>query len=122
MLALIILNAVVLGMETSDAVLSALRVLTIVRSMRRVVCGLLAALPCLSSIAMVLLLVYYVFGVIATHILGDRFPDWFGTLGRSLYTLFQIMAPKSWSIGIVRPLWRCFRTRGCSSSRSSASS
>ncbi len=95
--------------------------LTIVRSMRRVVCGLLAALPGLSSIAMLLLLVYYVFGVIAIHIFGDRFPDWFGTLGRSLYTLFQIMTPESRSIGIVRPLCGCFRTRGFSSSRSSSS-
>ena len=89
-------------------VLRVLRVLTIVPSMRRVVGGLLAALPGLSSIAMVLLLVYYVFGVIATQLFGDRFPDWFGTLGRSLYSLFQIMTLESWSMGIVRPLMEVF--------------
>ncbi len=89
-------------------VLRVLRVLTIVPSMRRVVGGLLAAVPGLSSIAMVLLLVYYVFGVIATQLFGDRFPDWFGSLGRSLYTLFQIMTLESWSMGIVRPLMEVF--------------
>ena len=89
-------------------VLRVLRVLTIVPSMRRVVGGLLAALPGLGSIAMVLLLVYYVFGVIATQVFGDRFPDWFGTLGRSLYTLFQVMTLESWSMGIVRPLMEVF--------------
>ncbi|MCW2311347.1 ion transporter [Rhodoferax antarcticus] len=89
-------------------VLRVLRVLTIVPSMRRVVGGLLAALPGLSSIALVLLLVFYVFGVIATQIFGDSFPDWFGTLGRSLYTLFQVMTLESWSMGIVRPLMEVF--------------
>ncbi len=89
-------------------VLRVLRVLTIVPSMRRVVGGLLAALPGLGSIAMVLFLVYYVFGVIATQVFGDRFPDWFGTLGRSLYTLFQVMTLESWSMGIVRPLMEVF--------------
>ncbi|MEO8010296.1 MAG: ion transporter, partial [Dokdonella sp.] len=89
-------------------VLRVLRLLTMVPSMRRVVAGLLAALPGLSSIAMVLLLIFYVFGVIATQLFGDAFPDWFGTLGRSLYSLFQIMTLESWSMGIVRPLMEEF--------------
>ena len=89
-------------------VLRVLRVLTLVPSMRRVVGGLLAALPGLGSIALVLLLVYYVFGVVATQLFGERFPDWFGTLGRSLYTLFQVMTLESWSMGIVRPLMEVF--------------
>jgi voltage-gated sodium channel len=85
-------------------VLRVLRMLTIVPSMRRVVGALLSAVPGLSSIAMVLLLVFYVFGVIATHLFGTHFPDWFGTLGRSLYTLFQVMTLESWSMGISRPV------------------
>ena len=85
-------------------VLRVLRVLTIVPSMRRVVGALLSALPGLGSIALVLLLVFYVFGVIATQLFGDAFPDWFGHLGRSLYTLFQVMTLESWSMGIARPV------------------
>jgi len=85
-------------------VLRVLRVLTIVPSMRRVVGALLSAVPGLSSIALVLLLVFYVFAVIATHLFGAAFPDWFGHLGRSLYTLFQIMTLESWSMGIARPV------------------
>lgn len=85
-------------------VLRVLRVLTIVPSMRRVVGALLSAIPGLSSIALVLLLVFYVFGVIATHLFGQHFPDWFGHLGRSLYTLFQVMTLESWSMGISRPV------------------
>ncbi len=85
-------------------VLRVLRILTIVPSMRRVVGGLLAAIPGLSSIAAVLALVFYVFAVITTNLFGASFPDWFGTLGRSLYTLFQVMTLESWSMGIVRPV------------------
>jgi len=85
-------------------VLRVLRVLTIVPSMRRVVGGLLAAIPGLGSIAAVLALIFYVFAVIATKLFGAAFPDWFGTIGRSLYTLFQVMTLESWSMGISRPV------------------
>ena len=89
-------------------VLRVLRILTIVPSMRRVVGGLLAAIPGLSSIAAVLGLLFYVFAVIATKLFGADFPDWFGTLGRSLYTLFQVMTLESWSMGIVRPVMEIY--------------
>jgi voltage-gated sodium channel len=89
-------------------VLRVLRILTIVPSMRRVVGGLLAAIPGLSSIAAVLGLLFYVFAVIATKLFSDAFPDWFGHLGRSLYTLFQIMTLESWSMGIVRPVMEVY--------------
>lgn len=79
-----------------------------VPSMRRVVGALLAAIPGLGSIAMVLLIVYYVFAVIATKLFAATHPEWFGDLGRSLYTLFQIMTLESWSMGIVRPVMEAF--------------
>jgi len=85
-------------------VLRVLRVLTLVPSMRRVVGGMLAAIPGLSSVALVLLLLFYVFAVITTKLFGASFPEWFGSLGRSLYTLFQVMTLESWSMGIVRPV------------------
>ena len=89
-------------------VLRVLRVLTLVPTMRRVVGALLSAVPGLASIAMVLLLIYYVFAVIATKLFGQAFPDWFGTLGDSLYTLFQVMTLESWSMGISRPIMETY--------------
>ncbi len=92
------------------AVLRALRVLRVLRllstvpSMRRVVGALLAAIPGLGSIVLVLLIFFYVFAVIATNLFAADYPDWFGSIGRSLYTLFQIMTLESWSMGIVRPV------------------
>jgi voltage-gated sodium channel len=40
----------------------------------------------------------------ATGFFGATYPDWFGHLGNSLYTLFQVMTLESWSMGIVRPV------------------
>jgi voltage-gated sodium channel len=49
-------------------------------------------------------LIYYVFAVIATNLFGTSFPEWFGSIGASLYTLFQVMTLESWSMGIARPV------------------
>ena len=89
-------------------VLRVLRLLTIVPSMRRVVGALLAAIPGLGSIGLMLLIIYYVFAVIATNLFSDSHPEWFGTLGHSFYTLFQIMTLESWSMGIARPVMETF--------------
>jgi len=85
-------------------VLRVLRLLTMVPQMRRVVSALLAAIPGLSSIMLVLLLVFYVFAVMSTNMFGSDFPQWFGSIGKSMYTLFQVMTLESWSMGIVRPV------------------
>ncbi|PKO84374.1 MAG: ion transporter [Betaproteobacteria bacterium HGW-Betaproteobacteria-11] len=89
-------------------VLRVLRLLAMVPSMRRVVGALLVAVPGPGSIALVLLIIYYVFAVIATNLFATSYPDWFGDIGRSLYTLFQIMTLESWSMGIVRPVMESF--------------
>ena len=89
-------------------VLRVLRLLTMVPSMRRVVGALLGAIPGLASIGVMLLIFFYVFAVIATNLFGASHPEWFGTLGRSFYTLFQIMTLESWSMGIVRPVMESY--------------
>ncbi len=97
-----------LAVLRSLRVLRVLRVLSMVPSMRRVVSALLGSLPGLSSIALVLILIYYVFAVMATKIFGAAFPEWFGSIGASFYTLFQVMTLESWSMGIARPVMEQF--------------
>ncbi|MCA1297917.1 ion transporter [Stappia indica] len=89
-------------------ILRVLRLISVVPSLRRVVGGLVAALPGMGSIVLLLSLVFYVFAVMTTKLYGASFPDWFGTIGRSLYTLFQIMTLESWSMGIVRPVMEVY--------------
>jgi len=85
-------------------ILRVLRLISVVPSLRKVVGGLVAALPGMGSIVMLLSLVFYIFAVMSTGMYGDAFPEWFGSLGASAYSLFQIMTLESWSMGIVRPV------------------
>ena len=94
----------------SLSVLRALRVLRVLRlvsavpRLRRIVAALLHAVPGVGAIGSLLMLVFYVFAVITTKLFGASFPAWFGTIGGSMYTLFQVMTLESWSMGIVRPV------------------
>lgn len=85
-------------------ILRALRLVSGVESMRKVVQGLLKAIPGMGSIIALLALVFYICSVIATKLFKESFPEWFGDLGASAYSLFQIMTLESWSMGIVRPV------------------
>lgn len=89
-------------------VIRALRLLSIVPQMRAVVQALFDALPGMGAVIIMLGIVYYVFAVMATSMFGPVFDEWFGTIGRSLYSLFQIMTLESWSMGIVRPVMEVF--------------
>ena len=89
-------------------ILRVLRLISTVKAMRRVVTGLLSALPGMGSIIFLLMLIFYVFSVISTKLFGEAFPEWFGSLGRSAFTLFQIMTLESWAMGVVRPVMEEF--------------
>ncbi len=81
-----------------------LRLITTVDSIRRVVAGMLIAIPGVGSVGGLLLIFFYIGAVISTTLFGEQFPQWFGHLGSSMYSLFQIMTLESWSMGIVRPV------------------
>ncbi len=85
-------------------ILRVLRVISVAPSLRRVVEGFVNALPGMGSVVVLMTLIFYIGSVMATKLFGEAFPDWFGTLGLSAYSLFQIMTLESWSMGIVRPV------------------
>ena len=82
----------------------AMRLLSVVPSMRKVVQALFMAIPGIFSVGSIILLIFYVSSVLATNFFGNGFDEWFGSVGRSMYSLFQIMTLESWSMGIVRPV------------------
>ncbi|MEM8798397.1 MAG: ion transporter, partial [Pseudomonadota bacterium] len=85
-------------------ILRVLRLISIVPALKRVVGAFIEALPGMGSIFLLMGLVFYVFAVMATKLFAETFPQWFGSLGGSAYSLFQIMTLESWSMGIVRPV------------------
>jgi voltage-gated sodium channel len=96
------------------AVLRSLRVLRVLRlvnkikSIRRVVAALLGAIPGMASVFGLVMILFYVFAVISTKLFGSSFPDLFGDLGLSLFTLFQIMTLEGWSGDIARPIMEVY--------------
>ena len=89
-------------------ILRVLRVISVVPSLRRVVEGFVTALPGMGSVFLLMGIVFYIGAVMATKLFGATFPEWFGTLGASGYSLFQIMTLESWSMGIVRPVMEVY--------------
>ncbi|WP_096016106.1 ion transporter [Campylobacter lanienae] len=85
-----------------------LRLISSVPAMRVVVDAVLKTIPAMLSISALLSIFYYVYGVLCVELFGEKFPEWFGTLPRALYTLFQIMTLESWSMGIVRPVMEIY--------------
>ena len=83
-------------------VLRVLRLISVVPSLRRVVEAMLAALPGMGSIVLLMSLIFYVFAVMATKLFGEGMAEQFGTLGASLFTLFQLMTLDDWA-NIVKP-------------------
>jgi voltage-gated sodium channel len=85
-------------------VLRVLRLLTAVPSLKKVISAFVHSIPGLSSVIAVMAIFFYTAAVLSTRLFGETHPDWFGSMGASLFTLFQIMTLESWSMGIVRPV------------------
>jgi len=96
------------------AILRALRILRVLRlipnvpQLRSIVESVLRSLPGIGWICGLLLMIFYIFSVLATTLFGPAFPLWFGSIGASMYTLFQMLTLDSWSSGIVRPVMEHF--------------
>ena len=78
-------------------ILRALRLVSNIPSLRRVVDGLFGAVPGIASVLLLLLLVLYIAGVMATLLFREVAPENFGHLWISLFSLFQIMTLEGWS-------------------------
>ena len=96
------------------AILRALRILRVLRlgtklpRLRIIIESILHALPSIGWVSLLLLVVFYIFAVMCTSLFGPQFQDWFGNIGASMYTLFQMVTMESWSMGIARPVMEVF--------------
>ena len=98
-------SIVAIALLPASGTLAVLRSLRIFRSLRLIknlpklrfiVEALLHSLPSLGWIFVLLTLVFYVFAVIGTKLFGAAYPEWFGNLWASMFSLFQIMTLEGW--------------------------
>lgn len=97
-------DAGVWGVLRALRVLRVMRLLTVVPQMRKVVAAFLHAIPGLGGVVAVMAVFLYTAAVLATNLFSAEYPQWFGSVGASLFSLFQIMTLESWATGIARPV------------------
>lgn len=81
-----------------------LRLLKSIPKLRLIIESLIKSLPSIGWIIVLLGIVYYTFAIIGINMFKDLYPEYFGDLGKSFYTLFQVMTLESWSTAIARPI------------------
>ncbi|WP_019414876.1 ion transporter [Paenisporosarcina sp. TG20] len=86
-------------------VLRVLRTITTIPTLRRIVTALFMAIPTISSVMVLMSIIFYVYAVIGTFLYGEIEPEFFGNLGLSFITLFQIFTLESWASGVFRPIF-----------------
>jgi voltage-gated sodium channel len=88
-------------------ILRVMRLVSVVPKMRRVVSALLGAIPGMASILAVLLVIFYITAVLTTQIFGKtgdpEMNALFGSIGDSMFTLFQLMTLEGWTQDIATP-------------------
>ena len=97
-----------LSVLRSLRILRILRVVSVAPRLRRVVEGFITALPGMASVFLLMGIIFYIGSVISTQLFSTDFPQCFGSLAQSAYSLFQIMTLESWSMGIVRPVMEVY--------------
>lgn len=89
-------------------VLRAARLSSSVPQLRFVIAVITRSIPSVVSIGVLLLLVYYIYAVLGTQLFATAAPEYFGDLGKSFFTLFQVMTGESWSEAVARPIMRIY--------------
>ncbi|CAD7288103.1 ion transporter [Campylobacter suis] len=92
----------------SFRVLRLLQVFSHFTSMRLVTSAILHTILAMFSVIIVLMVFYYVYALLCVNLFGAEFPEYFGDLGSSFFTLFQIMTFESWSESVVRPIMKLY--------------
>ncbi len=88
--------------------LRALRLVTRLQKLRIIVQAIIESIPNVGWASLLLLLIFYIFSIMGTTMFAEAFPEFFGSIGKSMYSLFQIMTLESWSMGIARPVIAVF--------------
>ncbi|HEY5706460.1 MAG TPA: ion transporter [Terrimicrobiaceae bacterium] len=77
-------------------ILRALRTVSVLPDLQKVVTALLRSLPALGHILILLALLMYVYAAIGTSLFGEFAPKYFGSLHQSVLTLFSVITLEGW--------------------------
>lgn len=100
--------------SSSFSVLRAFRIFRILKvisefdELRVLVKAMLKTIPSMTWALVLLVIIFYIFAVFGHAMFSEGFPDLFGSLGMSMFTLFQVMTFESWATAVARPIMDVF--------------
>ena len=98
----------VLRVLRSLKALRSMRLVSSIHHLQIILVAIVRSVPSILWTGLLMILIYYIFALIGVNLFGEAFPDWFGTVGKAMYTLFQVMTLESWSMGISRPVMEVY--------------
>lgn len=102
---LVLYNTHFVGVLRILRVLRVLRTISVVPSLRRLTSALFLAIPAIGSVMILMAIIFYVYAIIGVTFFGDIAPEYFGNVGLSTLTLFQVFTLESWASGVFRPIF-----------------
>lgn len=89
-------------------ILRTLRLVTRLEKLRIIVQAIIESIPNVGWTTLLLLLIFYIFAIMGTTLFSADFPEFFGSIGKSMFSLFQIMTLEGWSMELARPVIEVF--------------
>ncbi len=86
----------------------AMKVVSSFNELKKIFKAIVLSIPGISWSVLLLALVYYIYAIIGVNLFGEYSPELFGSLSRSVFTLFQVMTFESWCMGIARPMMEIY--------------
>mgnify|MGYP001718502727 FL=1 len=109
----IVLSSIIF-ISSSVSVIRAFRIFRLLKALAEfpelqiLVSSMLKAIPSMSWALLLLFIIFYIFGVFGSTMYGDTFPELFGDIGGSMFTLFQVMTFESWATAVARPIMEIY--------------
>lgn len=88
-------------------IVKTLKLINSIEKLQHILRAIVRAIPSIIWTFVLLLLVFYFYAVVGVNLFGTHFNETFSTLGKSFYTLFQLMLFDDWG-NITRPILKEF--------------
>ena len=84
-----------------------LRLLTVLPKLQLIVGALLKSIPSIGYVSLLLGLHFYIYAVLGVFLFGTNDPMHFGSLGKSMLTLFQVLTLEGWADIMRTQIYGC---------------
>ena len=106
----VVVASSIIFISSSVSIIRAFRIFRLLKALAEfpelqiLVSAMLKAIPSMSWALVLLFIIFYIFAVFGSALYSENFPELFGGVGGSMFTLFQVMTFESWATAVARPI------------------